>query len=262
MGKLLIFAGTTEGRRLAETLSENNFGYQVILHTATEYGLEVLPEQLPGIRTEAGRLAMEEMAERIRTEKIDVVVDATHPYAVEVSKNIRGACEEAQVEYVRLLRKEGAANLDDGTVVYVKDSYEAAEYLNRCEGPVLLTTGSKELPVFMKVKDWKERLYVRMLPMVSIMEKCRKLGFQGKQMICMQGPFSYDLNRAMLLHVGAKYLVTKDSGQAGGFEEKYRAAMDLGVTVILIGRPEESEGVSEEEVVAYLREKSVKMDVG
>ena len=60
----------------------------------------------------------------------------------------------------------------------------------------------------------------------------------------MQGPFSYELNRALMLQNGIKNLITKNSGRNGGYEEKVKAALDLGVTVHVIERPVKDEGIS------------------
>lgn len=73
-----------------------------------------------------------------------------------------------------------------------------------------------------------------------------------------------DMNVAMLQSFHAEWMVTKESGRNGGFEEKIEAAKKAGVRVVLIGRPKEEEGLSEDEVKRYLVEKfdlSVKRDV-
>ena len=92
------------------------------------------------------------------------------------------------------------------------------------EGNVLLTTGSKELKVFTEIPSYRDRLYARVLSLPSVVETCSEYGFEGKHLIAMQGPFSREMNEAMLRQYQCSYLVTKDSGKAGGFEEKIQAA--------------------------------------
>ena len=90
------------------------------------------------------------------------------------------------------------------------------------------------------------------------------LGFVGKHLICMQGPFSKELNTAMLKQFDAAYLVTKDSGKVGGVEEKLPSAREAGAKVILIGRPKEpgTEGKSFLEVKHLLMERYAIPDSG
>ena len=237
MYKVIVFAGTTEGYEISRFLGENQI--PVLACVATEYGSKSLKES-SSLHVQAGRLDENEMKELFSREKPELVLDATHPYAAEVTRNIRKACEEAEVSYTRILRTgSGQQN-----AVYVKDTQEAAEYLKGTTGNVLLTTGSKELAAFTSVPDYKERLFARVLSLPSVIESCQALGFEGRNLIAMQGPFSMELNQAMLAQYQCKYLVTKDSGKAGGFLEKIQAAEACGATVVIIGRPLVEEGLS------------------
>ena len=88
-----------------------------------------------------------------------------------------------------------------------------------------------------------------------LIETCRMLGFEGKNLIAMQGPFSKELNAAMLRQYDCRYLVTKDSGKAGGFEEKIQAATECGAIPVIIGRPVQEKGISVKECKRMLPEK-------
>jgi precorrin-6Y C5,15-methyltransferase (decarboxylating) len=247
MSKILIFAGTIEGRALAEYLS----GFDIAIHVcvATEYGEKLLPKGADIIIT-AKRLDTAAMKELMLNAEISVVVDATHPYAVQVTKNISQACAETNTDYLRLLRDSIVDQADN--CIHI-DSVEAAvRYLENTAGKVLLTTGSKELSKFTELTDYKSRLYARVLSTPKVVEECAKLGFEGKNLICMQGPFSKELNVAILKQIDAEYLVTKESGSAGGFAEKLEAAAQAGVKVIVIGRPLKEEGVTYNECLAIL----------
>lgn len=237
MYKVIVFAGTTEGYEISRFLGENQI--PVLACVATEYGSRSLKES-SSLHVQAGRLDENEMKELFSREKPELVLDATHPYAAEVTRNIRKACEEAEVSYTRILRTgSGQQN-----AVYVKDTQAAAEYLKGTTGNVLLTTGSKELAAFTSVPNYKERLFARVLSLPSVIESCQALGFEGRNLIAMQGPFSMEMNRAMLTQYECRYLVTKDSGKAGGFLEKIQAAEACGATVVIIGRPLAEEGLS------------------
>lgn len=128
-----------------------------------------------------------------------------------------------------------------------RPSSEAAHRPN-----ILITTGSKELAPYTRIQDFAARCYVRALPTVEALEKCQALGFRREHLILMQGPFSEEMNVAQLRYADAGYLVTKASGETGGFPEKCEAALALGVEVVCIGRPKE---VSIPDAAWYDREK-------
>ncbi len=117
----------------------------------------------------------------------------------------------------------------------------------------ILTCGSKEMKVFTSLPDFQNRIYARILPEPSILQKCIDLGFKPTNMICIQGPFSRDLNLAMMKHIGAEILVTKDSGPTGGYLDKLEASKMLGIKVIVIGRPLEQEGYTFDQLIAKLK---------
>ena len=232
---------------LSECLCRNKIAHTLCV--ATDYGEEVLePSEYAHVLQ--GRLDTQQMADLIQSEQCLVVVDATHPYAVEVSKNIRKACEMTEMKYLRFLRAEEAV-IDVKNDVIVSSAAEAAAYLDGQEGAIFLTTGSKELPAFTAGVHETERLFVRVLPSVQVVASCRELGLEGKQICAMQGPFSEEMNRALLQQTKASWLVTKDTGITGGFPEKVRAARSLGVRLVIIRRPEES-GLDYESVLQAL----------
>lgn len=251
MYKFLIFAGTTEGREIVRYLSLKNVNLHVCV--ATEYG-DTLIEKNDNISVSSERLNQNQMEELIKKEGFDLVIDTTHPYAVEVSANILNACKNTKIEYLRLIRgSEKVASNEN--LRYVNSVEEAVDYLENTTGNVLITTGSKELAKYTVLEAYEKRLYSRVLSTPKVVEECSKLGFQGEHLICMQGPFSEELNYAILKQISAKYLVTKESGKAGGFIEKISAANKANVTTIIIGRPSENEGYSYSEVVKILEKR-------
>lgn len=246
MYKAIVFAGTTEGYALCEFLAENRVS--VYACAATEYGGSLLQEN-EFLHVSAGRLKTEDMEELFRKENPEIVLDATHPYAAEVTKNIRTACESAGVLYQRILRPEGEKNSE---AIYVESTEEAAAFLSGTEGNIFLTTGSKELAKFTGIPDYKERLFARVLSIPSVIRSCAEFGIEGKHLIGMQGPFSAEINEAMLRQFQCSYLVTKDTGLAGGFPEKMEACQRCGVTPVIIGRPLKEEGLSMQDARVFL----------
>lgn len=240
---IVLFSGTTEGRRLSLALA--GLGAAVTVCVATEYGREEQGEA-DGITVLSGRLDGAGMARTVRG--ADLCVDATHPYAVQASETIRGACRGEGVPLLRLLR--AACPVPEGAAVFASPG-EAADWLRGTEGNILLATGAKELGAFAPLGG--ERLYPRVLPLADSLSACGAAGVPASHVIAMQGPFSRELNEALIRQFRIAYLVTKDGGRAGGFEEKAAAAKAAAARLILIRRPRE-DGLGYEDVLQQCRE--------
>ena len=236
MKRILIFSGTTEGRELAEWLGSE--GIMVHVRVATEYGAVVM-EPSANIDVRVGSCGgADGIADVIRDLDISIVVDATHPYALNITKHIVEACGRTGAEYIRLKRPDSEEDTEG--VVRFDSLEEAVEYLKGTEGRILASTGSNELSLYTRIPDYTERVVARVLSTAESVQKCAALGFEGRNLICAQGPFSEEMNTAMLRQVGARFMVTKDSGDAGGFSEKVRAARKAGATLVVINRPEDA----------------------
>lgn len=231
MNKILIFAGTTEGRELAEFCAENGIAADV--STATEYGSSLLP---CGIGILSGRMDAVGIETLLRSEKYAAVIDATHPYAKNATENIRAACQMQQVLYRRLLRKplpvvgESVNSLDELTAL-----------LNRTDDSILCTLGSKSVPALTAVRHFRSRIWLRLLPSEQAFAECTQRGFDSQKLIFAQGPFSTEQNLAHIRQSGAGILLTKESGQVGGYPEKAEAAKLAGIRMITLCRPPEAE---------------------
>ena len=187
--KILVFAGTTEGRRIAEYLNDTVADSYVSV--ATEYGGRLL-EEYQNLHLLTGRMDEDEITAFLSEKGIDLVIDATHPFAVLVTGNIKRACERAEVRYLRCLREEEHLEdielIDnrDKAVIHVNSVKQAVEYLNNTKGNIFISTGSKELGLYTELDDYKERCYVRVLSVWESVKKSMELGFDGKHLIAMQ----------------------------------------------------------------------------
>lgn len=233
MKKVLVFAGTTEGRELAELLADSNIKCSVCV--ATDYALELMNDKRLDVN--CGRLTEEEMEVLMRDGKFDVVVDATHPYAQIVSQNVRQAADKESISLIRLRRSTESA--EEGFVSF-KTHEECSAWLSLQTGNILLTTGSKDLGSYAKNETIKNRLFVRVLPGEESIRLCTANGITGRQIIAMQGPFSAQMNECILREYSIDWMVTKISGHAGGFEEKIEAAKKAGVGICAILPPTEN----------------------
>lgn len=237
---ILIFSGTGEGRDLSKALARA--GHSVTVCVLTEYGKEEQGEY-EGVTVLAGKKPPEEIVKLLAG--MDVCIDATHPFATHIRESIRSSCEETGVRRIRLIREESCLSGEEG-VVLVDSAEEAAEYLSGTEGNILLTTGAKDLPIYSSVGP--ERLYPRVLPFASSLDACEASGIPRKHIIAMQGPFVKALNVALMEQFDISYMVTKDSGKEGGFDDKKEAAKEAGAVLVVIKRPDD-EGVSAEDIL-------------
>lgn len=239
MKNVLIYSGTTEGRMLAKTLSGSGIGCEVCV--ATEYG-EWVMEPDEHIRVRVGRQNPEEMKRLLKEGSYAAVVDATHPYALAVTRQIQESLQDMDIPYLRLQRNTQVEGLTDETIRVFSSAEECALALEETEGNILLTTGSKDLEIFTAKEEVTKRIYARVLPGRESLALCERAGLMGKQIIAMQGPFSREMNLALLHQFGIRFLVTKESGRTGGLEEKLEAAKEAGAGVFLIGNPELRDG--------------------
>jgi precorrin-6A/cobalt-precorrin-6A reductase len=229
---ILVLAGTGEGRLTARLLEEA--GYEVLATAATGYGGRLLRESIKG-KISSRPLDLDLMMEMIAMEKVSLLIDATHPFAVEASSNACQACRQQGIPYLRLERKSCSKELGGG-VIWARDIKEAAEKAKKSTGVIFLTTGSTHLRKYVSLLGAK-RLVVRVLPLPESLQTCLELGIAPQNIIAMQGPLGVELNRAMFRQYRAAVMVTKESGVAGGTKEKVEAARGLGIPAIVIARP-------------------------
>ena len=248
MSNILIFAGTTEGRNLSKILAESKINHTVCV--ATEYGSKLIDEN-EYTCIHCGRMNRDEMKEFMYKGNYDTVIDATHPYAYEVTANIKNAALEADIRYIRLKRNMGKIE-DDKMMRFFNTNEECADALEKTEGNILLTTGSKELSVYASRDSLKDRLIARVIPSEESVKICSSLGINGKNIIAMQGPFSLEMNEAITDMYQIGVIVTKNSGIPGGFVEKAECAKNKNIPLFVIGCADNEEGISLEETLEQI----------
>ena len=281
MKKVLIYAGTTEGRELAQELAKERIYCDISV--ATEYGRQIMDEKIsPYICILQGRMTAEQMRRKYESEQYLAVVDATHPFATEVSVNIRESLRGLDIPYFRLGREKipgeagerqagerqagerqageqqaGERQAEEQNYMvrkYFQNTAACVEALKKTEGKIFLTTGSKELSVFCREETIRKRLVVRVLPGMESLQECVRNGLEGRQIIAVQGPFSKEMNLAMIRQYQASVLVTKESGKTGGEDTKLAAAGEAQIPSYIILRPSEKTPVMDMcEVLEQLR---------
>lgn len=231
---VLVIAGTADARQIIKELSE--LKYNVTATVATTYGKELLKENSV-LDIRAGKLNTEEMKRMLKELSAECVVDASHPFAKEVSLNAISSCSELDVPYIRFERTGLDSGLDG--IILADDFEAAARKASEYQGNIFLTVGSNNLVSFTKhITDYEKRLFVRVLPDSKVLARCEAIGLNPGNIIAIKGPFSEAINIEMLKYTNASVIVTKDSGETGGTVEKVGAAKRLGIPVIMVRRPD------------------------
>ena len=228
--KIFIAAGTRDGRELAFFLLEKNF--DVVISVTSEYGRKILQENLPAdVEINSRPLPPDELEKFLLDRDIKIFVDASHPFAENISTHAIDICKKNSINYIRYERPAVYSE----NVIHVADYFSAAVEAKKFTN-IFLTTGSKTLQIF--VDELKDRnIIARVLPTPDVIQKCLDLGLQPKNIVAMQGKFTKDLNRALFENYSADVVITKESGEIGGVDTKIDAANELGIPVIMIDRP-------------------------
>lgn len=247
--------GTSEGRKILSLMNE--YTNEIAVTTATTYGGDLLKEfNIKVLNTKP--LNKEEMVNWIKVNGIDVLVDASHPYAQEVTKTALECSKELEIQFVRYERQGALEKVNNENIIRVKDYNEAIRVIKEIEGNILNTTGGNNVSKFLNL-DFKYRIIHRILPAPKVLGKIVEAGISIKDIIAMQGPITYELEKAFIHQYNAKAILTKDSGVEGGVLEKYNAAKEANIKLIVIDRPNFIGDLifdNEEELVSYLVSKN------
>ena len=229
---ILLLGGTSETPEIANLLAESNCS--VLISNLTES--MVSWDLSSAIRLRHGALDVNGMCDLIAAESVTAVVDAGHPYAQELRNNAIEACSQSRILYYRYERP--GVRYAGYDVEFADDHQQAAATaftIGRC---ALLTTGTRNLESYVKIaRSTDSKLYVRVLPCKGSMDACKEHAIANDHIIAEQGPFSIGQNIEVIKEHSIDILVTKDSGIAGGVNEKLEAAKECGIKVIVIRKP-------------------------
>ena len=232
---IFVLAGTQDGREIVRLLLEQ--GHDVAASVVSSYGGELLAHAC-GQRCLINDKPLDEAAlkDYLQEHDIRLLVDASHPYAANVSRNAIAVCQALSIPYIRYERDLSKLDYDRITVVH---SYEEAAQAAAALGKkIVLTTGSRNLDKFVHSPDLKDcELTARVLPTAEVIGLCESLGLDAGHIVALQGPFSQELNRELFRKYGAEVIITKNSGTIGGTDTKFAAAAELNLPIVLIDRP-------------------------
>lgn len=229
--KLIVFAGSAEARRWIHSGRRQNYEQWIFLKN--EYGRDLLPEENEKIKIFAGEKSKEDIEALLPRDSL-AIIDGHHPFSYEFSKELKELASNRGIEYLRLVEEEKAPR----GVVSVDSYEEASRYLERSKGNILLTMGSQSPKSFMSPR-LHLRIYARIEPSLEALQEALELGLGYKQILALQGPFSQEMNLAMIDQYKIKIMVTGESGLQEGVEEKAIAARKAGITLLVIRDPME-----------------------
>ncbi|UMZ73134.1 precorrin-6A reductase [Natranaerofaba carboxydovora] len=246
---ILIIGGTEDSIILGSFLEEK--GYNIYISAATSYGKDLITKH--GLKPFRSRLCGDKMHKILEDNNIKAVIDASHPYSINVTSNTKAACDKCDIPLIRFERPRTKLQGQKAkeNISYVKDFDEAAKKAFSLGDRVLLTTGSNNLEPFVTIRNslltnknynkdeytFQPKLYARILPEKDSIIKCQELGLTPDEIIAIKGPLNYNLNKAIIENYNISVIVTKDSGESGGTPEKIHAALDLDINIVIIDRP-------------------------
>jgi precorrin-6A/cobalt-precorrin-6A reductase len=230
--KVLLLSGTHEGPLLAEALLAAGFAVHATVTRAEACGTLFGPMQ-DRLTVEARGFTEAGLGEFLAAGGADLVLDATHPFAVRITRIAQAACARQGVPYVRFERPDW----EPPAGTHFADSFaEAAVKLPELGTRAMLTIGAKQLKHFAGLHG-RMVLFARVLPAPVSIQQALDAGFGPERILGLRPPFSQEFNRTIFREYAANVLVTKASGVEGGVREKVLAAADLGMRVLMIRRP-------------------------
>ena len=232
----MVMAGTSDARRIIEELS--TLKVKILATATTTHGAE-LAKTSGSDEVLTGRFDSLKLAKIINTHSVDVLIDATHPFAAEATRNAIKAADAENIKYIRFERP--ALNFLDNELIYKVHSFpEAVDEILKIStagGRIFHLAGVMTLPYLTEKIDPKQ-IVARILPSNFSLKKCLDSGVPTRNIIAMEGIFSKEFNRTLMMEYNISVVLTKESGEAGGTPSKIEAAMELKIPVVMVMRPE------------------------
>jgi precorrin-6A/cobalt-precorrin-6A reductase len=223
-----IIGGTSDANKIADLLLSYN--KKCVLSVTTVYGGNIAKDR--PVKIVMQKMALADMEKMCIEENINFIIDASHPFAQEVSENAIKLAKAKGIMYVRYERPSHICQ----QAKYYSSYTQISDELSNCKGNILLTIGSKNLSKFKNINP--TRIIARVLPVTESLILCENVNIPAHNILAMRGISSVALNEAIMRDYEIKHLVTKDSGEAGGVIQKIEAAQNLGIDIHILSRPE------------------------
>lgn len=229
---LLILGGTSEARELILLCLAHNIP---VMYTSTT---RILDEFAPTVECRVGQLSSQTLQSLIIERNISSIVDATHPFAVKISRLAMDVCNLTKTPYLRLERETLAKPSTCRHVHQIETVEEAASLARETPGGILSAIGVRKLPeLITHLGNRKKDLFARVLPVVDSLAICEQLGIRPSHIIGMRGPFSAQFDSLLIGELGITTMIAKESGDRGGLTAKITACEKTGCKLLLVTRP-------------------------
>lgn len=239
---ILVFSGTKEGNLIIKDLAIA--GMNIIASFSSIYGKESIDDYLKDlggrIIVNGEKLDLAEILNLIENYKIKIIIDATHPFAINITKNAMVAAEVKKIKYIRFERKELPV-VKEKNIHYFDSFKSSLNFLIGLSGNIFFTIGANNLKEYSTIigNSSKERgIYIKILPTIESINEAIKAGAKTKQIVAFYGFWGKDILKSFIFEKSIKAVVTKQSGASGGENEKILASKETGCTLIVIKRPE------------------------
>jgi precorrin-6A/cobalt-precorrin-6A reductase len=256
---VMVMAGTKDATNIINKLSSTK-KFNILATTTTPYGAD-LAKAAGADKVISKGLTLEELVEVIKANSIDILVDATHPFAANATRNAIQSSKIIGIQYLRFERP--GENFKENNLIHEVPSFEEAALKAKelTKGRVLHLAGVSTLkPVIEEIDS--PRLFARVLPSIDSIQKCIDMGLKQGNIIAMQGVFSKNFNKALFDEYDISIIITKESGETGGTLSKISAALEFGIDVVLVTRPKVAELENEDiftditEIIQFILETS------
>lgn len=224
--RVLLLGGTAEARALAKALYPRVDVISSLAGRVPEPALPVGPVRIGGFG------GVEGLKRWLTDERIDAVVDATHPFAATMTAYAAQACAEMDLPYLVLARPPW----EPGAATVVESDTEAAEHVaQQGYSRIFLTTGRSGVKAFADSDAW---FLIRAVtaPDAALLPR-------HHQILLSRGPYRYDDELQLLKRHSIDVLITKNSG-GDMTRAKLDAAAALNIAVLMVARPELPPGVT------------------
>lgn len=232
--KILVMSGTRDAFEIISKLKENP-QIHITATTTTSYGSQRAKDSGAHEVVPHG-LKKGELINLISKNKIDVLIDATHPFAAKATINAISASKATKTYYIRFERPQ--IEIKDNPLIIKTFSFKEASRVasTMTKGNIMHLAGVSTLGEVLSHND-HDKVFIRVLPVLDSVEKCLKMGLEPSHIIAMQGTFSENFNKALLEEYKISLIITKESGKPGGTPSKIAAALELGLKAVIVMRP-------------------------
>lgn len=229
---VILIEGVKDSVKIINELSKLKLNVIVLL--TTRFGKEQI-EELDNVKVIDRLTTRESLMTLIKDNESGCVIDSSHAFATEISKNAMIACEKSEIAYLRYEKDEEIINYSD--LIKVENLEKAAKKAKKIDGNIILTLGTKNVCDFISKIGDPERVIPRILPDIEVISKLLSEGVLSSNIVAIKGPFTETFYFELFKHYNAKALVTRNSGDVGATTEKILASKKLGMKIILIEKP-------------------------